>query len=41
MDRITYIGHATLQLELNGLRLLTDPLLTARVGHLGLSLIHI
>ncbi|MBK7219316.1 MAG: MBL fold metallo-hydrolase [Candidatus Promineofilum sp.] len=35
MDRITYIGHATLQLELNGLRLLTDPLLTARVGHLG------
>lgn len=34
MDRITYVGHATLHLELDGLRLLTDPLLTARVGHL-------
>ena len=34
MDRITYVGHATLYLELDGVRLLTDPLLTARVGHL-------
>ncbi len=34
MDRITYVGHATLRLELDGLHLLTDPLLTARVGHL-------
>ena len=35
MDRITFVGHATLRLEMDGLRLLTDPLLTARVGHLG------
>lgn len=34
MDSITYIGHASLQIELDGLRLLTDPLLTSRVGHL-------
>ncbi|MBP6789510.1 MAG: MBL fold metallo-hydrolase [Candidatus Promineofilum sp.] len=34
MDRLTYVGHATVLLELDGLRLLTDPLLTARVGHL-------
>lgn len=35
MDRLTYVGHATVIIELDGLRLLTDPLLTARVGHLG------
>ena len=35
MDRIIFVGHATLRLEMDGLRLLTDPLLTARVGHLG------
>ncbi len=34
MDSITYVGHAALRLELGELRLLTDPLLTARVGHL-------
>ena len=34
MDRLTYVGHATVRIELDGLRLLTDPLLTARVGHL-------
>ena len=34
MDTVTYIGHATLLMELDGLRLLTDPLLTARVNHL-------
>ena len=33
-DRITYLGHATLLLELGGQRLLTDPLLTNRVLHL-------
>ncbi len=34
MNRITYIGHATLCLELDGLRILTDPLLMRRVTHL-------
>mgnify|MGYP003617694606 CR=1 FL=1 len=34
MNRIVYVGHATLLLELDGLRLLTDPLLTNRVSHL-------
>ncbi len=33
-DRITYVGHATLLLELDGMRLLTDPVLRSRVGHL-------
>ena len=34
MNRVTYVGHATLLIELDGLRLLTDPLLTARASHL-------
>jgi L-ascorbate metabolism protein UlaG (beta-lactamase superfamily) len=34
VNQVTYIGHATLLIELDGLRLLTDPLLTARVSHL-------
>lgn len=34
VNRIIYVGHATLLLELDGLRLLTDPLLTSRVSHL-------
>lgn len=34
MNRITYIGHATLQLDIAGQRLLTDPLLSRRVTHL-------
>lgn len=32
--RITYVGHATLLIEINGVRLLTDPLLRDRVGFL-------
>jgi L-ascorbate metabolism protein UlaG (beta-lactamase superfamily) len=32
--RITYIGHATLLIELDGLRILTDPLLRDRLGPL-------
>lgn len=32
--RITYIGHATLLIELDGVRFLTDPLLTQWVGPL-------
>jgi len=31
---VTYIGHATTLIELDGVRLLTDPLLTPRVSHL-------
>lgn len=34
MDRITYVGHATILIEMDGVRLLTDPLLTPRVSHL-------
>ncbi len=33
-DRVTYVGHATVLAELAGTRLLTDPLLRRRVGHL-------
>jgi L-ascorbate metabolism protein UlaG (beta-lactamase superfamily) len=32
--RVTYVGHATVLLELGGTRLLTDPLLRSRVGPL-------
>lgn len=34
MNTITYEGHATVRLEVDGLHVLTDPLLTARVAHL-------
>ena len=33
-DRITYVGHATVLAELDGVRLITDPVLRARVGPL-------
>ncbi len=33
-DRVTWIGHATVLIELGGVRLLTDPLLRGRLGHL-------
>ena len=32
--RITYLGHATLLIEMDGVRVLTDPLLRPRVAHL-------
>jgi L-ascorbate metabolism protein UlaG (beta-lactamase superfamily) len=32
--RVTYVGHATVQLEAAGFRVLTDPVLRQRVGHL-------
>ena len=33
-DRIVFLGHATVLIELDGVRLLTDPLLRRRVAHL-------
>jgi L-ascorbate metabolism protein UlaG (beta-lactamase superfamily) len=33
-DRVTWVGHATVLIELGGVRLLTDPLLRNRVAHL-------
>jgi L-ascorbate metabolism protein UlaG (beta-lactamase superfamily) len=32
--RIEYVGHATVAVDLDGVRLLTDPLLRNRVAHL-------
>jgi L-ascorbate metabolism protein UlaG (beta-lactamase superfamily) len=33
-ERLTWLGHATVLLELSGVRLLTDPVLRSRVMHL-------
>lgn len=33
-DRVTFVGHATVLVELGGMRLLTDPVLRGRVGPL-------
>jgi len=33
-DRIVFVGHATVLIELDGVRVLTDPLLRGRVAHL-------
>jgi L-ascorbate metabolism protein UlaG (beta-lactamase superfamily) len=33
-DSLTYVGHATVLLELDGVRLLTDPVLRDRMAHL-------
>jgi L-ascorbate metabolism protein UlaG (beta-lactamase superfamily) len=33
-DRLTWVGHSTVLLELDGVRLLTDPILRDRVLHL-------
>jgi L-ascorbate metabolism protein UlaG (beta-lactamase superfamily) len=33
-DRIVFVGHSTVLIELDGVRLLTDPLLVSRVVHL-------
>jgi L-ascorbate metabolism protein UlaG (beta-lactamase superfamily) len=34
MDELTWIGHSTVLVELDGVRVLTDPLLRNRVAHL-------
>jgi L-ascorbate metabolism protein UlaG (beta-lactamase superfamily) len=33
-DRVTWLGHATILIELEGARLLTDPVMRQRVAHL-------
>ena len=33
-DGITFVGHSTTLIEVDGARLLTDPVLTARIGHI-------
>jgi L-ascorbate metabolism protein UlaG (beta-lactamase superfamily) len=33
-DAVTFLGHATVRLEVSGARLLTDPVLRGRLGHL-------
>jgi L-ascorbate metabolism protein UlaG (beta-lactamase superfamily) len=33
-SRVTYVGHGTVLIDLDGVRLLTDPLLRSRVAHL-------
>jgi L-ascorbate metabolism protein UlaG (beta-lactamase superfamily) len=33
-DAVTWLGHSTVLLEVDGARLLTDPLLRRRVAHL-------
>jgi L-ascorbate metabolism protein UlaG (beta-lactamase superfamily) len=33
-DQLTWVGHSTVALDLAGVRLITDPLLTGRVAHL-------
>ncbi|MBA3333863.1 MAG: MBL fold metallo-hydrolase, partial [Actinobacteria bacterium] len=32
MTRITYVGHATVSVSMDGTRVLTDPLLRSRVA---------
>jgi L-ascorbate metabolism protein UlaG (beta-lactamase superfamily) len=34
MSRVRYVGHSTVELQLDGVSLLTDPLLRQRVAHL-------
>ena len=33
-DRVTWLGHSTVLLELSGMRMLTDPVLRSRIAHL-------
>jgi L-ascorbate metabolism protein UlaG (beta-lactamase superfamily) len=33
-DGVTYVGHSTTLIEIDGARLLTDPVLSERIGHI-------
>ncbi len=33
-NRLTWLGHSTVVIDLDGVRLVTDPVITGRVGHL-------
>ncbi|MGZ6589529.1 MAG: MBL fold metallo-hydrolase [Solirubrobacteraceae bacterium] len=33
-DQLTYVGHATVLIELDGVRILTDPVLRKRIAHI-------
>jgi L-ascorbate metabolism protein UlaG (beta-lactamase superfamily) len=33
-DSVSYVGHSTTLIEVDGARLLTDPVLTGRIGHI-------
>jgi L-ascorbate metabolism protein UlaG (beta-lactamase superfamily) len=33
-DGVTYVGHATTLIEVDGTQVLTDPVLTSRIGHI-------
>jgi L-ascorbate metabolism protein UlaG (beta-lactamase superfamily) len=33
-DAITYVGHSSVLVELDGVRVLTDPVLRSRIGHI-------
>ena len=33
-DAVTYVGHSSVLIELGGVRLLTDPVLRSRIGHI-------
>jgi L-ascorbate metabolism protein UlaG (beta-lactamase superfamily) len=33
-DAITYVGHSSVLIELGGVRVLTDPVLRSRIGHI-------
>src|SRR3954447_23437229 len=33
-ERVTWVGHATVLIEMDGVRLLTDPVLPPRLAHL-------
>src|SRR6187200_136409 len=34
MIQVTYVGHATVEIQTSGVRLLTDPVLRERIAHL-------
>ena len=33
-DQLTYVGHSSVHIELDGVRILTDPVLRNRIAHI-------